>query len=166
MDQSGFDDLAKALSTGAGSRRRVLQVAAAAIIGTPLLTLFPDSAAGIGKKRCRQKHGAYLTSGECNCAVTWRKGTQAPHKFRCENTDGCACYKTAAGSGFCAKWDVVDSHQGCESDAECDAGEACTVLPGYSSGASCSGTTPCADPQFGCINGACQYTSCRPPCPS
>jgi hypothetical protein len=165
MDQSGFDDLAKALSTGTGSRRRVLQVIGAAVIGAPLLTLFPDSAAGSAKKRCKKKHGKYLTSGECQCAVTWPKGQEDIHKFRCSDTDGCGCYQTADGSGFCAKWNVVDSHQGCESDAECDPGAACTVVPGYSSGAPCDDTTTCDDPQFGCINGACQYTSCRPACP-
>jgi hypothetical protein len=166
MDQTGFDSLAKALSDGAGSRRRVLQVAGAALVGAPLLALFPDSASGSGKKRCKKKHGVYLRSGECNCAVTWRKGTQAPWKFRCENTDGCGCYQTVDGSGFCAKWEVVDSHHGCESDAVCDPGEVCTVLRGYSSGASCDDTTPCDNPRFGCINGTCQYTSCRPACSS
>jgi hypothetical protein len=164
MDQSGFDDLARVLSTGAGSRRRLLQVAGAAVVGAPLLALFPSSAAGIGKKRCRRKHGTYLRSGECNCAVTWHKGTQAPHKFTCEDTDGCACYKTADGSGFCAKWNVIATGQGCESNAVCGPGAACTVLPGYSTGASCDEATPCARPEFGCINGTCQYTSCRPAC--
>ncbi len=100
MDQSGFDDLAKALSDGAGSRRRVLQVAGATLIGAPLLALFPRSAAGGAKKRCKKIHGEYLPSGECRCTVTWRKGQQAPHKFRCENTDGCGCYQTVDGSGF------------------------------------------------------------------
>ena len=164
MDQSGFEDLAKALSNSSGSRRRVLQVAGTALVGAPLLALFPRSAAAGAKQRCRKKHGVYLRSGECNCAVTWRKGQQAPWKFGCSGTAGCACYQTVDRSGFCANWNVADSHQGCESDGECDAGAACTVLPGYSTGASCDDKTTCGNPQFGCINGTCQYTSCRPPC--
>jgi hypothetical protein len=154
----------KALSDGAGSRRRVLQMASATLVSTPLLALLPRSAAGGAKKRCKKKHGKYLPGGECRCTVTWRKGQQAPHKFRCENTDGCGCYQTVDGSGFCAMWDMIDSHHGCESDAECDPDDACTVLPGYSSGASCEDKTTCGNAQFGCINGTCQYTSCRPPC--
>ena len=160
MEQSGFDDLARALSNGSGSRRRALQMVGAALVGAPLFTAFPVSAAGSGKKRCKKKHGVYLTSGECTCAVTWRKGRQAFGKYRCSANENCTCYETADGSGFCARWNVVDSHQGCQSNTECDTGEACTVL----SGASCNDTKPCTHPQFECVNGTCQYSSCRPPC--
>ena len=166
MDQAGFDHLAKTLSTGAGSRRHVLQVLGAAAIGTPLLTLFPDSAAGIGKKRCTKKHGKYLTSGECSCAVTWYKGEQVLYKFRCSDTETCSCYVTVDGSGFCANWHMTGGRQGCESNAECDAGASCAVLPGYSKGKSCGPTAPCTDLTEACVNGTCQYTSCRPPCSS
>jgi hypothetical protein len=163
MDQSGFDDLAKALSNSAGSRRRVLQLAAATLVGAPLLTLFPSSAAGGAKKRCKKKHGNYLTSGECQCGVTWRKGQHAYWKFPCTTNEDCACYETADGSGFCARPNVPDNHQGCESDAECNPGDACTVLPGYSNGASCTPGS-CSNSDEGCVNGTCQYTSCRPAC--
>jgi hypothetical protein len=160
MEQSGFDDLAKALSNGSGSRRRALQMVGAALVGAPLIAAFPVSAAGSGKKRCKKKHGIYLTSGECNCAVAWHKGTQAPEKFRCENTAGCACAETVSGDGSCASYFVRVNHEGCESDEECDTGTTCTVL----SGASCNDTKPCTHPQFKCTNGTCQFSACRPPC--
>ena len=160
MDQSGFDGLAKALRTGAGSRRRVLQVAGAALVGAPLLALFPDSAVGIGKKRCKQKHGKYLTSGACQCAVRRYKGDQAYWKFPCSDTAGCSCFAAIDGGGVCARYNVSANNQGCESDAVCDSGSRCTVL----SAGSCSDQSPCSDSQFDCVNGTCQFTTCRPVC--
>jgi hypothetical protein len=162
MDQTGFDDLARVLSTGVGSRRRALQLAAAAVVGAPLLTLFPDSAAGSGKKRCKKKHGVYLTSGECTCGVHRHKGQDPYWKFRCADSAGCACFESVDGSGICARYNVVANHQGCESDAVCDPGSRCTIL----SGGSCKENSTCPDSQFNCVNGTCQYSICRPACSS
>jgi hypothetical protein len=164
MEQSGFDDLARALSNESGSRRRALQVLGAALVGAPLFAVFPGAAAGSGKKRCKKKHGVYLTSGECTCAVAWHKGQQVASKFPCSDIATCACYETVDGSGFCAKFNVPDSNQGCESNGECNSGAACTVLPGYSKGKSCGPGKPCAERTEACVDGTCQYTSCRPPC--
>jgi hypothetical protein len=165
MEQSGFDDLAKALSNGSGSRRRALQMVGAALVGAPLIAAFPVSAAGSGKKRCKKKHGVYLSSGECNCGVAWHKGRRSQF-FPCSDNAECACYKTVAGSGFCADWSKPVPVQGCESDADCAShpGTSCTVDPGYSKGKSCGPEKPCAVANEGCINGTCQYTACRPPC--
>ena len=69
MDQSGFDGLAKALSNSASSRRRVLQLAAATLVGAPLLTLFPSSAAGGAKKRCKKRSTPGTTSPAVNVSA-------------------------------------------------------------------------------------------------
>jgi hypothetical protein len=160
MDQAGFDDLAKALSSGAGSRRRVLRVVGTALVGAPLLALAPRSAAGSGKKRCRRKGGTYVSKGECHCAEACNSNAD----FTCGGSATCHCNETVEGRGLCLS--QVTFGSACAVSSECPPDTFCVRVRNCDeSGGSCTATTQCP-PGNACLNGRCQRTWCLGPCPT
>jgi hypothetical protein len=60
VNQERFDELAKVLATDTISRRRALRLVGAAVLGTALMPLFPDTAEALTRRqrrRCRRQGG-------------------------------------------------------------------------------------------------------------
>jgi hypothetical protein len=110
------DDLARTLTQGTVSRKRVLTVLGGAIAAATAPSLTPQPAkAGGAKKRCRKKGGVYMAKGTCSCASDGCNLT-------CHGNPDCHCYETVEGRGFCAG---VGSTGACNSTSNCQAGEVC-----------------------------------------
>jgi hypothetical protein len=110
------DDLARTLTQGTVSRKRVLTVLGGAIAAATAPALAPRPAkAGGAKKRCRKKGGVYMAKGTCSCASDGCNLT-------CHDNPDCHCYETVEGRGFCAG---VGSTGDCNSTSNCQAGEVC-----------------------------------------
>jgi hypothetical protein len=169
MDGSRFDRLTAAWAGPVGRRRALRGAAGAAIAG--LLAAAPGlappgaEAASRAKRRCRRKHGVFVSSGECRCAS---RCSTPQTRFPCHDNPNCFCGETLAGEGFCAGIGLVNSN-GCSPEAgqECPSGFTCIVDRGcVGSGETCTTKATCPSPSYGCVHGRCQQTSCYAACPT
>jgi len=166
MGDHVVDYFAKALADATGSRKQMLKVVGGVILAAVVPSLDPPlGAAGTrAQKRCRRKHGLYLSKGTCHCAP--KCVGNDPDKFHCRS-DACFCYETVDPPpdkvGFCASITGNYSQPGCRSTSECkEPGTRCVPVLFPTNCPACPPAT-CASGQA-CINGVCKYTYCVPPC--
>jgi hypothetical protein len=161
MDEQRFDTLAKMVSNGRGSRRRVLTV----LVLAALVTGLPHRAEALSRSACRAKGGLPRKMGNCRCARTCDEIDQT--QFPCHENPDCHCAMTASGKGLCSA-NTGGSGDNCSSSKECPTGQYCLVLPGCQfSDERCKEHADCSS--FfgrGCIQGHCQVTFCGLPCPT
>jgi hypothetical protein len=160
MSEPFIDALARAVTRDRVSRKRALQIIGG-VIAVAVPSLVPQSvAAGSrAKKRCRNKGGRYLTSGQCRCA--YRCGADES-RFVCGGNPNCRCLEAVDGTGYCGFG--IPTQQECVSDADCGVGPTCVVFRGcIGSGTSCTVSADCTG-ITACINGTCQNTGCATPC--
>jgi hypothetical protein len=161
MDEQRFDTLAKMVSNGRGSRRRVLTV----LVLAALVTGLPHRAEALSRSACRAKGGLPRKKGNCRCARTCDEIDQT--QFPCHENPDCHCAMTASGKGLCSA-NTGGSGDNCSSSKECPTGQYCLVLPGCQfSDERCKEHADCSS--FfgrGCIQGHCQVTFCGLPCPT
>jgi hypothetical protein len=157
-----FDDLIERLS-GVRLRRRALALTAAALAAAAPLPKRPAAAKPNRKKqRCKKRKGAFLAKGECHCTVSCT--TPALTEFHCHGDANCFCSETLAGKGACM---LLGRFSGCESSADCPAGQTCIMERDCNGGCggSCDSSATCGT-NCACIRGVCQPTLCAAPCPA
>jgi hypothetical protein len=159
MRGPAFDDAIERLARGAGSRRRALVLAAAALAPAALTPSLPTTAhSSRQKQRCKKRGGAYLTNGQCHCAMSCK--TPATVELHCHGDQSCWCEETVDGKGYCG---LLGTFTVCVSDDDCPAGEICIIERGCTD---CAGPcTTVADCVSGCacLRGTCQTTLCAAP---
>ena len=137
MDAQRFDTLAKLVSNGRGSRRRVLTM----LVPTALAAALPHRTEALTGSECRAQDGLPRKKGNCHCARTCDNIDQTD--FPCKNNPDCHCTLTASGKGMC-RATAGGSGTSCSSSKQCLTGGAVSSYRDVSSatnGARCTRTT-------------------------
>jgi hypothetical protein len=161
VDQTRFDSLVRTLSAGVSRKQALKIIGGVVVLAAPLLLPGSAEAASRARRRCRQKGGAYLSQGECRCAVK----CGSTDRFSCRGEASCFCGESVEGPGACLATEPVSS-LACTASSQCPTDAICVLrrdCPG--TGGVCSGSGDCLATDA-CLNGRCQRTACFDPCPT